>query len=210
MMRWKKQLWTFLLGMGCAALVGTGSLVAVDESHAKGPPGGLAVEVTNEPGNPIPVVGQVTGQITGTVQAEQSGDWVVGSEQVGEWEVSIPDGIAIDPSQNEVRVEKGTRRLAFRDIFLDGDTPAEAFDVDLRGSTKIRIAITVNGSSRNVNVSLTSKLHGADSGSFLDFWETSTSAGNRTRVYDLPGEELHVRVSQGGGNHQAIVTIWGD
>jgi hypothetical protein len=127
-MRSNARLSAMVLVLVSALLLAGGSLLLGGEGQAAGPPGGIDVEVINGPGNPVPVVGQVTGQVTGTVQCEQSGDWSVGCEQVGEW-----------------TLQKGTRQRVFREVNLTGDTPNQSFDVDVSGSTKIRIALTVNG-----------------------------------------------------------------
>lgn len=199
------------LGLVCAVLLGAGSLFLGPRTEAAGPPGGIDVRVINGEANPVPVTG------------------VVGAEQVGDWTVGLAGGIGIDPGQNEVTVsnevnvnvanevsvKKGTRRLARFDLLLTEENPQQSFDIDARGSTKIRIAMTINSSSdRDADIFLLSMVPGEPNGSVLDEFEAGSSLSSRNRLYDLPGEQVRFRAIMDDDDddafRQVIVTVWGD
>jgi hypothetical protein len=188
------------------------SLMVAGGGFAKGPPGGLDVNVVNDAASPVPVVGEVSANVTGSVQAEQAGDWSVGAEQVGPWNVGASQSgawdvgitgtptVKIDSSDNDVTVAPRETQLLLNvafDVIDDGQT-IELGPVDVSDSSLVRVMTrAVNG---EVEFDIRSEVPG---GSFvLERYRIGAESGGneyRTTVYEIPGTSLTIDVTESGG-----------
>ena len=61
------------------------------------------VTVVNTPAQPVPVTGTVTGQITGTVKIDPTGN-TVKAQQNGAWGVTVNEPVTVEPGTNPLQV----------------------------------------------------------------------------------------------------------
>ena len=162
--------------------------------------------IVNTPAEPIPAAIQgtvaVSGAVSGTVDARQSGSWGV--------DILNAPTVGIDPLRNTVQLlSQGTQTgVLLNQSFNNSPTGGLFLDlIDVRPYSKVRFSGTINGSG-DINFELltdpdTSFPH---NGLLLDSF---TSGSTFTKVYDVPGAYLLIKITPSDSNNQAILTLYG-
>lgn len=188
-----------LAAAAIAMLVGAIALFQPAVSHGDST---KDVRVINTPAEPVPVSLQGTVGISGTVQAQQSGVWNVG--------INGTPTVAIDPLNNVVRLAGGGTKLLLDQDFNNFPTSGQFIpSIDISPYAKIRFSGTVNGSgSIHYWVYSGPTVGGPDTG--LRYLDDFSSNSYFTKVYEVAGVSLHIRIDPSDSNNQSILTVYGN
>jgi hypothetical protein len=166
------------------------------------------MKVVNTSAEPIPtnVLGTVavSGAVSGTVQAQQSGPWSVG--------INNSPLVGIDPTRNTVQLaaNSGGTKLLLNQDFNNVSGGFFVPAIDISRHAKIRLAGTVNGNGDITYYVFSGPIVGGPHTGLrsLDKFTTDSSF---TKTYDVAGLALHIEIYPSDeSNNQSILTVYGN